>query len=158
MYFTVNFNKAFSRKTTRGFLVQNYTHFQNINITITSHYIIPPVFTRRGQNYNLYLYIYSTKTCVGVHVETVAAGAAALECRFRQSTETHVRVAPISSNRFFLSRTNTQYGPRYVAYVHVGCLLNPHLSCLLCFFGWLHLARDVHLSWRACGARGGGCS
>ena len=36
-------------------------------------------------------------------------------CGFKQSTETHVHVAPISSSSFFLSLTSTRYGPRYVA-------------------------------------------
>ena len=34
-------------------------------------------------------------------------------CGFRRSTETHVRVAPISKSSFFLSLTSTRYGPRY---------------------------------------------
>ena len=44
IYFTVNLTGAFSRKTTRGFLVQNYKHFKYINITITSRYSIPTYF------------------------------------------------------------------------------------------------------------------
>ena len=36
-------------------------------------------------------------------------------CGFKQSTETHVRVAPISSSSFFLSLTSTRYEPRYMA-------------------------------------------
>ena len=44
-----------------------------------------------------------------------AVGAAAPVCGLSRSTETHVRVAPVSSSSFFGSLIRTRYGLQYVA-------------------------------------------